>query len=169
VFPWNSDEIKPTWTLNGEAIPYLRMKKVKGGESETLDGLTYWNSGLDDTVQVEKSMIKVENIEGPILMITPSDDQLWPSKRMSEMITQRLRTNHFPYSFQNIVYKNAGHRLTLPLHKTLTAEQIDIEINGKVYGCNLGGTPLGNFRAQLDARDRVDEFVKRFAAHSIQP
>lgn len=163
VFPWNSDEIKPTWTKNGLPVPFIRMEKIKGGDSETLDGMPYWNSGLDDKAQVDSATIKVERISGPILLITPEDDQLWPSLRMSEMITQRLIQHNFQYDFKNLRYENAGHRLRLPLHKALTAEQVDIEVDGKVYGCNLGGTPLGNFEAQWDSRGKVDEFVDGFS------
>ncbi len=163
VFSWNSDEIKPSWTLNGQAIPFIKMEKIRGGVNETIDGLAYWNSGLDDTLQVNNSIIKVENVAGPILLITPTDDQLWPSYRMSKMIEKRLRKYDFKYKVQNIQYENAGHRLRLPLHKALTAEQIDIEIDGKTYGCNLGGTPIGNFKAQLDSRDKVDEFVYKLS------
>lgn len=159
VFPWNSDEIKPTWTLNGQPIPFISMEKIKGGNEDTIDGLAYWNSGLDDTLQVNNSAIQVEKISGPILLLTPTDDQLWPSHRMSEMIVSRLRKYDFQYKVQNIKYEHAGHRLRLPLHKALTAEQIDIEIDGKKYGCNLGGTPWGNFQAQLDSREAVDDFV----------
>jgi uncharacterized protein len=71
VFPWSSNEVKSKWTLNGQPIPFIAMEKIKGNETNKIETLSYWNKGLDDTLQVSQAVIKVEQIGGPILLLHP--------------------------------------------------------------------------------------------------
>lgn len=163
VFPWSSEELKTKWTYHGEPIPFLAMEKIKGNETNTIETLGYWNSGLDDTLQVDQAAIKVEKINGPILLITPLDDKVWPSFRMSEMITSRLEESQFEFSCQNVTYENAGHTIMAQYHKAITETKGQMKIGDKMYEFDYGGTAAGNLAAQVDSRKRVKEFVDKQA------
>ena len=160
VFPWSSEEIKSKWTLRGETIPCIAMEKIKGGESNLIETIPYWNSGLDDTSQVENAMIPVEKINGPILLLTPEDDKVWPSLRMSKMIVNRLKENDFPHAYENITYPDAGHTISAQYSKSMTVSRGQMWIGDKSYEFEFGGTPEGILAAQMDSRDKVMEFVE---------
>jgi esterase/lipase len=50
---------------------------------------------LQNTASARKSAIEVENIQGPIFLISGKRDQMWPATDMSEMIMERLKSNDF--------------------------------------------------------------------------
>ncbi len=53
--------------------------------------------------------IPVEKITGPILLISGTDDQVWPSSIMAEKIEIRLKKMNFKYNLVNLIYRGAGH------------------------------------------------------------
>jgi len=161
VFPWSSDEIKAKWTFKGQPIPYIAMEKIKGNSTDKIETLSYWNKGLDDTLQVSQAAIKVERISGPILLITPIDDKVWPSLRMSDMIVKRLTDHNFKFKYENIKYENAGHGIMFQKHNALNEDKGQMKIDGKVYEFDYGGTPTGNLAGQVDSREKIMEFVNK--------
>lgn len=161
VFPWSSDEIKAKWTFKGQPIPYIAMEKIKGNSTDKIETLSYWNKGLDDTLQVSQAAIKVERIGGPILLITPIDDKVWPSLRMSDMIVKRLTDHNFKFKYENIKYENAGHGIMFQKQNELNEDKGQMKIDGKVYEFDYGGTPTGNLAGQVDSRKRIMEFVNK--------
>ena len=54
------------------------------------------------------SVIEVERINGPILLLSAIDDELWPSKYMSDKIVNRLEENQFKYYYQHFSFEG-GH------------------------------------------------------------
>lgn len=50
---------------------------------------------LENGDEFAAAIIPVENISGPILLLSAKDDALWPSKYMSEKIVSRLTENNF--------------------------------------------------------------------------
>jgi dienelactone hydrolase len=67
----------------------------------------------DESV-LEKATIPVEKIKAPILLVSGTDDQTWPSSLFSDSIIQRLGKNRHPYEFKHIRYEGAGHMIFLP-------------------------------------------------------
>ena len=45
----------------------------------------------------KETQIKVENIGGPLLLIHPEYDGMWPSELSAEIIGRRLKEKGFPY------------------------------------------------------------------------
>jgi uncharacterized protein len=64
---------------------------------------------LEDLDAVENARIEVENIQGPILLISGEKDHVWPSKEMSDEVMNRLKNKNFAYPFQHIVVPNGDH------------------------------------------------------------
>lgn len=57
------------------------------------------NQALKNLDSVERSVIKVEKINGPILLVSGIHDQWWPSSEMSRAVMNRLAVNNFLHSY----------------------------------------------------------------------
>lgn len=161
VLPYNSDELKASWKYKGVDIPYVPMEKLKGNNSNTINMLAYWESGLAKTDFVARAAIKAEQINGPVLLFSGNDDKVWPASKMADMIVKRLEENGFKHAIQHLKYENAGHAISGnpddksgPGTRTLT-------IDGKAYEYETGGNADGNYRAKQDARIKLMEFLKK--------
>lgn len=161
VLPFNSDTVKPSWTFKNQPIPYIAMDKIKGTPNPTIETLTYWKNGLSDSVAVSNASIKVENINGPILLLSGVEDEVWPSSIMSDMIENRIKMNNFHFDFENIKYDNAGHLISSNPNNPSSIRQGKMDIGGKSYDFNFGGTESGDMEAQKDAAKRVFNFLSK--------
>ena len=161
VLPFNSDTIKPSWTFKNRPVPFIPMAKLKGGESDTIETLTYWTEALLDSTAVFKASIQVENISGPILLFSGLDDEVWPSAMMSDMIENRIKNSHFNFEVENIQYENAGHLISGNPNNPSSIRNGKMMIDGKSYDFDFGGTEDGDMAAQKDASTRVFRFLSK--------
>lgn len=161
VLPFNSDSVKPSWTFKNQPVPYIVMDKIKGTPTSKIETLTYWKNGLSDSVAVSNASIKVENINGPILLLSGADDEVWPSAMMSDMIENRIKMNNFHFDFENIKYENAGHLISSNPNNPSSIRQGKMDIGGKSYEFNFGGTETGDMEAQKDAAQRIFKFLSK--------
>jgi dienelactone hydrolase len=110
-----------------------------------------YRGGLQDTAAVEAALIPVENIQGAILLISGTDDQMWPSTEMCAAIVERLKQHEHPFPFEHLQYEGAGHAIVngyTPLKNSIVAGNFV-----------LGGTVEANARAMADSRPKVLEFL----------
>ncbi|MWB96302.1 hypothetical protein GON26_18210 [Flavobacterium sp. GA093] len=109
TFPGNTNHFTTsTWTyenkelpfvpVNDEAIPFLMKGDLRGT----------FTAMLKDTIAVEKAVIKVENIKGPILLLSATKDKICPSTPMAESMMVRLKANKFKYYSEHIAI-DGGH------------------------------------------------------------
>ena len=63
---------------------------------------------LEDEEAVKNAEIHVENINGPILLLSGEDDDQWPASAMSEQIVHRLQRNNFQHYYAHIKL-DGGH------------------------------------------------------------
>ena len=159
VLPYNSNELKASWKNNGVDIPYVPMDKIAANESNQINMLEYWENGLAKTNFVEKASIKVENIKGPVLLFSGIDDKVWPSEKMADMIEKRLKDTNFKYNYINIKYENAGHLISNNPEQLSNIRTGKINIDGKVYDYDFGGTDNGDSKAKKDAYIQVFKFL----------
>src|SRR5688572_11223870 len=90
-------DIRPraSWTYRGKPLPYLQEGNP-GDTSATADRSrpiafsTLYRSQLRDTRAVERATIPVENTRGPILLVSGTDDQMWPSSDLADIAMRRL-------------------------------------------------------------------------------
>ncbi len=159
VLPFNSDSIKPSWTFEHNPVPFIPMEKLKGGESDTIETLTYWMEALLDSNVVNKASIQVEHIGGPILLFSGLEDEVWPSAMMSDMIENRINNGPFNVDVENIKYENAGHLISGNPNNPSSMRYGQMMIDGKSYHFSFGGTEAGDMAAQKDALKRVFLFL----------
>ena len=161
VLPYNSNDLKPSWKYQGIDIPYIPMDKISGNESNKIETLEYWKSGLAKIELLTHGTIKVEKINGPILLFSGKDDRVWPSSVMADMIEQRIKENNFKYSFQNIKYEEAGHLISSNPESNSDSSTGIINIDGKDYEFEYGGTNEGDYKAKKDAKMRLLYFIEK--------
>jgi dienelactone hydrolase len=159
VLPFNSDDLKASWTYKGEDIPYIPMEKIAGSESTTINTMEYWTGGLNNKPYLDDASIKVERINGPILLLSGKDDEVWPSSLMADMIEERLKQFNLSENVHNIQYVDAGHLISGNPESIDEARTGKMNIQGKEYDYRYGGTREGDFKAKQDAKKRVFELI----------
>jgi hypothetical protein len=82
----------PFVPVNEEAVPFL-IKGDLRGVFETM---------LKDSAAAEKALIKVENINGPVLLVSATKDEICPSAPMADKMIKRLKNKKFPYYNKHI-------------------------------------------------------------------
>lgn len=109
TFPGNTNHFTTsTWTyqkkelpfvpVNEEAVPFLMKGDLRG----TFEAM------LKDTVAEEKALIKVENINGSILLLSATKDEICPSTPMAEKMVARLKVKKFTHHFEHVAIEG-GH------------------------------------------------------------
>ncbi|WP_231188883.1 acyl-CoA thioesterase/bile acid-CoA:amino acid N-acyltransferase family protein [Haladaptatus sp. DYF46] len=159
---------RPMWTYNGEDIPFVPLKinrdsvpslarvatnGIRGQPVRVADLFRQSFSDLDSK-SVKAGTIPVEEIDGPVLLISGKDDGIWPSTALSEIAIQRLEDHAHPYPYKHLAYENAGHIISLPFQPTADWDTFEI-----MPGVTLraGGTPSGNAHAAADSWPQVLE------------
>ena len=160
VLPYNSNDLKPSWKYQGIDIPYIPMDKISGNESNKIETLEYWKSGLAKIELHTRAIIRVEKINGPVLLFSGKDDRVWPSSLMADMIEKRITEANFKYSFQNIKYEEAGHLISSNPESNSDPGTGKINIDGKDYEFEYGGTNEGDYKAKQDAKMRLLDFIE---------
>jgi dipeptidyl aminopeptidase/acylaminoacyl peptidase len=94
-----NDVSLPYVTVPIKAIPYLLI-----GDLRRVHELA-----LEDRRAVEAAAIAVENIRGPILLVSGEKDHIWPSAEMSIEVMNRLKSKKFNYPYQHIMVPNGNH------------------------------------------------------------
>jgi uncharacterized protein len=103
TFPGNTNHFTTsTWTfknkelpfvpVNEEAIPFLMKRDLRGA----------FVAMLKDSIAESNAFIKVENIGGPILLVSATKDEICPSTPMAEKMIERLKSKKFKYNFEHI-------------------------------------------------------------------
>lgn len=159
VLPFNSDDIRPSWTIDGKPVPFIPMEKIKGNDSDRIETLAYWSEGLSDSSQVAHASIPVDQINGPILLLSGLDDQVWPSAMMSDMIADRLNASGFRFPVENVQFEQAGHLISRNLATIESGRTGQIPIGEKMYAYSNGGTIEGDKAAIVQSREKILSFL----------
>ena len=146
------------WTYRGMPLPFVLIKADLRYLSESrwrhLTGqprvsTPLYLASLHDPELVDKATIPVEKINGPVLLISGSDDQVWPSSWLSERVMQRLKQCGHPYADRHLCYEGAGHAIHLPYMPTI----------GRTTA--LGGSLSRDAAASVDAWPHLLTFLEK--------
>lgn len=120
------------FSYQGEALPYVRAEDTKALLKQTKwnllrkgepDMLFYY-----DTLKLPHDPaadVKVENIKGPVLLISGGADVMVPAKWACEEVMKRLDAHGFPYSHRHLNYEVLSH-YTCPL-RPMTSFMFKVE------------------------------------------
>lgn len=113
VFPGNTDHFTTsTWTYEGKELPFVPVNEAAVPFLMEGDLRGTFEAMLQDTIAEKKALIKVENIRGPILLISATKDEVAPTTPMSDKIIARLNENEFKYHSEHIAIEG-GHAAPL--------------------------------------------------------
>lgn len=134
-----------SWSLGGAGLPFVPYD-VAGRFRTTRVLSDLYEDSLRDTAAAEAAAIPVERIAGPILLVSGSEDRVWPSRAMCERIEARLREHAFAHRVVHLAYDGAGHSALAPGFRP-------------AGGTQTGGTAAANARARADSWCRMLAFL----------
>lgn len=144
-----------SWSFHGKELPYTPF-----GYEKTPYGSILWKSLKAREVTMfdlylpmvqhptPEAVIQVENITGPILLISSKMDTMWPSEPAAERIMGRLREHDFSYPHQHLSY-DCGSHLFVPMKLSAA----------KFFRGDRGKNKEPGRRARMDSLERTLEFV----------
>ena len=97
-----------SWTYKGAEVSYVAAPLKTISPALKGDLFTAHSMMLEDKQAVKNAEIEVENINGPILILSGKFDDQWPATSMSNKIIERLQQNNFKYYNQHIIL-DGGH------------------------------------------------------------
>lgn len=154
-----SPDYKPvsSWSLDGQPLPFISFKvspqdKEKEKKGELPSFVFFFRDALTqaDPTTIKKAVIPVEKIAGPILLVSGTDDQIWPSEYFCATIVKRLKQAQFPYEVKHLSIEKGGHMSVLPF--LITANR----------GLLIDGDPSGG-SPQADARGGYQSWAETIA------
>lgn len=138
---------RSSWSLGNKPLPYIRFKasaeeKEKEMKGELASFVSYFRDGLAqaDAAAIEQAAIPVEKIGGPLLLISGTDDRIWPAAEHCAAIMARLKKAGFPHEVRHLSIENGGHTSFLPSLITANHGQLtDGNPNGGSPQADAGG------------------------------
>ena len=166
----------PTWLLGGKPIPHVWENNRTATWAPFDEGPSPHRhekailTALQDPDAVARARIRVEDIEGPVMLLSATDDGSWPSSLYSKMVQDKLVDVKHPYPVEWLDYENGGHSILFPYVPT-TQLVYAHPVSGKIS--TSGGNPKDNARADQESWEGVKKFldaaVKARAAAAAAP
>lgn len=163
----------PAWIFRGQPLPHVWAHNRtatwapwdEGPEPRRhADALL---TALQDPEAVERARIRVEQIRGPVMLLSATDDGSWPSSLYSRMVTERLAQFAHPHAVEHLDFEGAGHSILFPCVPT-TQLGYAHPVSGRRN--TSGGTPANNAHADEASWQGVLRFLQQaVAAHDTSP
>lgn len=147
-----------SWSFHGKALPYTPFEQEKFPMGHIL-----WKSiQIRDITMCDlyepvirhpnpDAVIRVENITGPVLLISSKMDNMWPSELAAKKIMERLEEKKFPYLYQHLSYDYGSH-LFVPMELRST----------KFFKGDRGKNKENGRKARMDSLAKTLEFVSKW-------
>jgi uncharacterized protein len=102
-FPGNTDHFTTSsWTYEGKALPFVPVSEAAVPSLIKHDLRSTFEIMLKDTVAEQEALIKIENINGPVLLISATHDEICPSTPMCDKMIKRLEEKKFVHHYEHI-------------------------------------------------------------------
>jgi dienelactone hydrolase len=149
--PDTTDKIaSSSWTYRGKQLPYVPFKT---SIFSSLQANIPYKDSLKSPESVKKASIPVEKINGPVLLISGREDNIWPSTQMAQTIIKRLKQNKHPFPDKHLSYSGAGHLFKhFYLPSTTFAKPKS----------NFGGTLKSNYQAGWSSWEQTVNFLDKY-------
>lgn len=168
---WNPEwpeRAASSWTFGGDELSYMPntdappLWNMDEAGRTVEHGTPMFDAALDaaSPAELEAAAIRVEKVNGPVLMLAAGDDQMWPSCRLAELAMKRLTAAGHTAKFADdlVCYPGAGHYLGAPGRPTTDPSLIRSD---RHIWIALGGMPAGIAHAQRDAFERRRAFLAK--------
>lgn len=101
------------WSYRGKELAYAAYKVRKFNilkmfiEEKEMHIITF---NRDKDI-IPDSIIPIEKIKAPILILSSKNDSVWPSYESGIYIEKRLEESRFPYEYKHVAYEYMSHAL----------------------------------------------------------
>ena len=143
---------KSSWTAGGVPLPFMKMhfsgmKILKLMTGRPVAFREIYEQGMEKHPEnATEARIPVEQISGPVFLVSGTEDAVWPSDKMADTVEESLKAAGVPVT--HLKYAGAGHLTTLP---GLPAPEV-------VDDLIFGGTSIKSSRALEDAWQKMVAF-----------
>ena len=106
-----------SFSHNSEALPFVplpwsaTLALIAGDKRKVFDIM------MADAAALERALIPVEAINGPVFFLSATRDELWDSKGMSDAMMARLKANGFPHAAAHVAIEGGHTAPTEHLHE----------------------------------------------------
>jgi dienelactone hydrolase len=145
---WLSDV--PSWTVDGEAVPYLSHDRGDRELSDPVACSPIYAADLWPYEPVLRATIPVEKSSAGILLLSGTDDDVWPSTPFCELVMTRLR--RYPKPARHLAFRGAGHRFVFPTLPGSLTTSVHPQGGERL---SMGGDAAANSRAARLGHDAV--------------
>ncbi len=152
-----SPQVPPAWTREGKGVGFMPNPPadVEAWSKPPVVLTPTFHASMKMLARAQWPEIEVEKTRGPILMMSGSDDQMWPSLMLADIAAQRLLRQNFTHKFEHVTYAGAGHFIRFPYSPVISENYHPVE---KVLKA-LGGDPVANAAADHDSWTRLLGFL----------
>lgn len=153
----------PTWLLGGKPVPHVWEGNRTATWAPFDEGPAPHRhekailTALQDPAAVARARIPVERIQGPVMLLSGTEDGSWPSTLYSRMVRDSLREANHPYPVQWLDYEGGGHTILFPYVPT-TQLVYAHPVSGRIS--TSGGSPSPNARADAESWPGVLAFLR---------
>lgn len=147
-----------SWSFHGEELPYssFGLEKFPLGQVLRKSLKAREVTMFDLYIPLVKNpnpaaAIRVEEITGPILLISSKMDTMWPSGPAAEQIVERLRAKGFAYPYRHLCYDYGSH-LFVPMELRMA----------KYFRGDRGKYKELSRKARMDSLVKTLEFVSQW-------
>lgn len=98
----------PAFSYNQTSLPFVPVPWSAAPSLLSGDLRAAFEKMMENTVAMEEAAIAVENINGPVMFVSGTSDEEWPSMEMSDAMMKRLDDNHFRYTHKHLALQG-GH------------------------------------------------------------
>jgi len=168
-----TDFRQPAWLLNGAPLPFLPGQFTFRA---AMSFMMIWLLGRPlrlsanfsralrrDADTVARAAIEVERIRGPVLLISGSDDQLWPSEEFAGRVMARLAEHGHRYPDQWLRYPGAGHFVCFPYGLPTLPPMTRMSPAPRMV-IDFGGTAAANARSASESWPLIRAFLAEHLA-----
>lgn len=158
-----------TWLLQGEPLCHL-WQNNKYASWEAFDSSVPHRhelaiqTALQDIAAMDAARIPVERIRGPVLLVSGTDDGVWPASRFCQMVVDRLHSRPVPQTVQWINTPHAGHAIRFPY--VPTSQSTYVHPVSRLL-CTTGGRPDADAQAAKDSWAAALAFLRAASQSAV--
>jgi esterase/lipase len=103
-------EMSSSWSRRGKGLPFLPY--MSQAQKEELGFTNLHEASLTNQTAVQNALIKVEDIQGPILLLSGKKDNAWPSAGMGEKVCATVKGTNPNSLCKHVIYEEGDHLLS---------------------------------------------------------
>ncbi len=108
AFPGNTDHLSTSaWTYENKELPFVPVSEAAVPSLMKGDLRSAFEIMLKDSLAVTNAVIKVEKINGPVLLMSATKDEICPSTPMCDMMIARLKEKKFKFLSEHIAIEGS--------------------------------------------------------------